>query len=517
MAKGSKKTGNESAPEIKQLLSAIGTLHTAVEDLRSVRDDEREIRESHERLNEVIENLGDAFYAIDDNDNFIYVNRRAEEWIGGVHGSLIGKNLWKSFPGSLSSKSQKMHGVAKRTRVEQHFKTEHLDSGTWFEVNIYPDKRGGLSCYFRDITDERRTNNASNLQSEQLTAIFESATDYAIFTMDESGIVSSWNKGSETIFGFAEKEIIGKSGKILFTPEDRLLGKPEEEMRTALKAGKAEDERWHLRKDGSRFFASGVMQPLRSEGARGFVKICRDQTEKLEGRAAIRARGMLQRLVEAQEEERQRIARDLHDNLGQHLTALRLKIEGLKANYGGGPAMMKAIDDAQVQAKRIDDEISFMTWELRPTALDNLGLRIALGNFVKEWSKNYGIEAEFHSARVRKSRLAADIEINLYRIAQEALNNVVKHADAKKVDVMLEYGKEDVVLIIEDNGTGFDVKAAERRSKRSNRLGLVGMRERAALLGGTLQIESARLKGSTVIARVPARVEENKPRSQRKK
>jgi signal transduction histidine kinase len=277
-------------------------------------------------------------------------------------------------------------------------------------------------------------------------------------------------------------------------------------MKTALDKGRSEDERWHLRKDGTQFFASGVMQPLRSDGVLGFVKICRDQTDKLEAQTAIRERGMLKRLVEAQEEERQRIARDLHDNMGQHLTALRLKLEGLKANYAAEPAMMKAIDETQAQAKRVDDEVSFMTWELRPTALDNLGLKNALGNFVKEWSKNYGVDAEFHSARSRRTRLTPEAEINLYRIAQEALNNVVKHAKASKADVMLEYGQESVVLVIEDNGQGFDVKAAERTSKKSKRLGLVGMRERAALLGGTLEIESARLKGTTVIARIPVRI-----------
>jgi len=288
-------------------------------------------------------------------------------------------------------------------------------------------------------------------------------------------------------------------------------------MKTALAKGRSEDERWHLRKDGTQFFAAGVMQPLKTDGAGGFVKICRDQTDKIEAQTAIRERAMLKRLVEAQEEERQRIARDLHDNMGQHLTALRLKLEGLKANFAAEPAMIKALDETQAQAKRVDDEVSFMTWELRPTALDNLGLRNALGNFVKEWSKNYDIEAEFHSARLKKSRLEPEVEINLYRIAQEALNNVVKHAKASKVDVMLEYGKNVVVLIIEDNGTGFDIKAAERRVKRTNRLGLIGMRERAALLGGTLQIESTRLKGTTVMARVPVQVDEDGTRSQRKK
>jgi two-component system sensor histidine kinase NreB len=288
-------------------------------------------------------------------------------------------------------------------------------------------------------------------------------------------------------------------------------------MTTALETGKAQDERWHMRKDGSVFFVSGVMQPLTPVGTSGFVKICRDQTDKLEAQTAIRERAILERLVRTQEEERRRIARDLHDTLGQKITALRLKLEGLKATYRAEPAFIKAFDEAQVQAKSIDEEISFMTWELRPTVLDNLGLRRALAAFVREWSKNYEIEAEFHSARQRKFRLEQELEINLYRIAQEALNNVMKHAKADKVDVMLEYGKETVVLVVEDNGVGFDVKAAQRRVKRGERLGLVGMHERAALLGGTLEIESARLKGTTVIARMPMRFEENQSRAQREK
>jgi signal transduction histidine kinase len=166
--------------------------------------------------------------------------------------------------------------------------------------------------------------------------------------------------------------------------------------------------------------------------------------------------------------------------------------------------MMKALDETQEQAKKIDDEVSFMSWELRPTALDNLGLRNALGNFVEEWSKNYKIKAEFHAVRVKRSRLEPEAEINLYRIAQEALNNVFKHAKAKKVDVILEFGKDSVVLVIEDNGVGFNPKNVGLGKKKGG-LGLVGMQERAALLGGNLEIESTRSKGTTIIARVPIR------------
>ena len=281
-------------------------------------------------------------------------------------------------------------------------------------------------------------------------------------------------------------------------------------MDTALETGRSEDERWHVRKDGSQFWASGVMQPLRTDtNVTGFVKICRDQTDKLAAEGAARERKMLQRLVTTQEDERKRIARDLHDTLGQQLTALRLKLEAVKANYGAEPAMIKGIDETQMMAKKIDDDISFLTWELRPTALDNLGLRNALASYVAEWSKNFEIPAEFHSTRLSKARLEPEVEVNLYRIAQEALNNVVKHARAKKVSVLLEFNKGEAVLVIEDDGRGFNPKARARRTDTGSGLGLIGMRERASLFGGKLAIESARGKGTTVIARVPAKFVES--------
>jgi two-component system CheB/CheR fusion protein len=390
--------------------------------------------------------------------------------------------------------------------------------GRWYDVYAFrvghPNDRL-VGVLFNEISRQKETESALRASEERLRLLMESLTDIALFTTDTASIVTSWNPGSEKIFGFTADEMVGKrSADIIFTPEDRDKGAPEKERRGALKSGKALDERWHLRKNGDRFYASGFMVPLYDGGADrrlvGFGKIAQDLTSRAQVEQVVQERERLRRLIDAQEEERQRIARDLHDHLGQQLTALRLKIEGLKANYKAEPAMMKAIDETQEQAKNIDDEVSFMTWELMPTALNNLGLRKALAAFVREWSRNYGIEAEFHTARAQRKRLASDIEVNLYRIAQEALNNIVKHAKASKADVMLEIGKQDVVLIVEDNGQGLDTKAARRRTKKG-KLGLVGMQERAALLGGTLEIESERLRGTTIIARVPIRFAEQKP------
>jgi PAS domain S-box-containing protein len=353
----------------------------------------------------------------------------------------------------------------------------------------------------RQIEDTRRWSSDTLLR-----LVTESFTDFAIMTMDPAGKVEYWNPGAEVIFGYSEAEMLGRSADVIFTAEDRKQRAPEKEREVALVKGRASDERWHARKDGSLFYASGVMVPLFENTALlGFSKIARDLTQQVQAETALRERGMLKRLVDAQEDERQRIARDLHDQLGQHLTALRLRLEGLKANYGAEPAMIRAIDQTQRLAQKIDNDVTFLAWELRPTALDNLGLRNALAHYLIEWSKNYGIPSEFHTARLRKNRLDPEIEINLYRIAQEALNNVLKHAKAGKVSCLLEFRKDDVVLVIEDDGVGFDPGRKRSKSKRGKGLGMIGMRERAALLGGTLEIESAPGAGTTVIVRVPIR------------
>ena len=151
----------------------------------------------------------------------------------------------------------------------------------------------------------------------------------------------------------------------------------------------------------------------------------------------------------------------------------------------------------------LDEEVSFLAWELRPAVLDDLGLVVAADNYVTEWSKHFEIPAEFQSTGLRKSRLDPETETNLYRIIQEALNNAYKHAKASQASVSLEKRQKNVVLIIEDDGIGFDPKQEERVTKSGRGLGLVGIRERAAIVGGSVEIESTPGKGTTIYVRVP--------------
>jgi PAS domain S-box-containing protein len=374
----------------------------------------------------------------------------------------------------------------------------------------------------------------------------DKVTNFAILFKDTEGIIEEWNAGAENIFGWTREEAVGNSILMIYTPEDRVNQVSEKEMATAAATGVAEDERWHLRKDGSLFYASGLLQPIFEDGVlTGFVKIVRDLTERVSLEAELaEARNLIEKSVShtqkmdesykvitleadrrerdhilhsalvrrvliTQEDERKRISRDLHDHLGQKLTALRLRVEVLRMEVQANERVQEQILNLEKLAREIDSEVDFLAWELRPAAIDELGLDVALDNFVKEWSKHFGIAAKFKLGRPRGQRLASVAEINLYRIAQEALNNVAKYARATSVQVMLaEEGDKNIALIVEDDGIGFDPEAATQEEKG---LGLVGMGERAAILQGELKIESADGKGTKVYARVPAMYQSDRP------
>lgn len=224
------------------------------------------------------------------------------------------------------------------------------------------------------------------------------------------------------------------------------------------------------------------------------------KNEIQERRASEDARlALLRQLVTAQEDERRRLARDLHDQLGQQLTSLRLKIDSMKATG----KISSTISDLQAIVKRLDDDVDFLAWELRPVALDELGLEAALSSYAQQWSGHFKIPVNFHG-NLGPNRLAPEVESNLYRLAQEALNNCAKHSKCKQADIILERREHHVVLIIEDDGIGFDTSTVDTE----RRLGLVGMRERAALVSGRFEIESTAGKGTTVLVRVPFQTDE---------
>ena len=272
----------------------------------------------------------------------------------------------------------------------------------------------------------------------------------------------------------------------------------------------AEERQNYLLAECARTEQTALENELRERTAE-LVKLNEDLLIEVNERtvAEVRARRFMRQLVTAQEDERRNIARDLHDHLGQQLTGLRLKLQNHKDACGDDQKLRMEVEELQVIAERVDEDLDFLEWELRPTSLDEFGLAFALANFVQEWSRHFNIPAEFHTTGFDTERLPAEVEINLYRIAQEAMNNISKHAKARAVDVLLERRNAHVTLIIEDDGRGFDPEVIDTKAD-GKKAGLLNMRERASFVGGTVDIESHPGNGTTVFVRTPISSPESK-------
>ena len=218
-------------------------------------------------------------------------------------------------------------------------------------------------------------------------------------------------------------------------------------------------------------------------------------------RAEDARKQLLHRLVDAQEQERRRIARELHDTLGQHLTALDVGLKTVGDIDGCPASVTGSLDRLRGLAARIGDEVDRLAYELRPQVLDDLGLASAIGHYVDEWSRDTGIATDVHLYGLDDRRLSEALETTVFRVVQEALTNVRRHAAASSANVVVECRGRELLAIVEDRGCGFSPERPAPDARRG--LGLVGMRERATLVGGIFDIETRPGHGTTIYLRVP--------------
>jgi two-component system CheB/CheR fusion protein len=529
------KASNEELQAMnEELRSAAEELETSKEELQSVNE---ELTTVNQELKVKIEELGltnnDFQNLINSSDvGTIFLDRNlrvkmstpAANQIFNLRRSDVGRPLtditshlrYENLHEDVSLVLQDLRTVDREVETRE---------GRWILTRIRPyrttdDRIDGVVITFQDITERRRA-------EERLRLLIDGAGDYAIFTMSDGGMIDSWNSGAERMFGYTSGEILGQDFNILFTAEDRASGQASGELDNARRRGRSADERFHIRRDGSRFYCSGTT--IRLGESLGFAKIARDlsvqqqaaealrlvqaefearlreRTGELEAEVSARAEAhrhvtnLLQKVVTAQEDERARIARDLHDQLGQQLIALRLSLQRHRDRAGAGEPS-EDLHRALELVDRVDRDLDYLSYQLRPAVLDDLGLSAALPLFVREWSEHFQTPAEFRSGGFAAGQLPKEAEIAFYRVAQEALTNVSKHAHASRVDVLLESRDGVVTLVVEDDGIGFD---PSDRSNRDTGIGLLGMEERAALIGATLQIESQPGQGTSVFLRSP--------------
>ncbi len=210
----------------------------------------------------------------------------------------------------------------------------------------------------------------------------------------------------------------------------------------------------------------------------------------------------LSQIITAQEDERKRIARELHDETGQALASLMVGLHNVDEAPTDDELRRRLNDLRQITLSTLE-EVRQMAIDLRPSVLDDLGLVVALARYTQEYGNRYQVPVDFQTVGLNGERFSPPIETALYRIVQEAATNIAKHAHALHVSVLLEKHNDQVSVIVEDDGSGFDVEAAFSSAAQDRRLGLIGMRERAALCGGTVTIESRPGHGTSFFVRIP--------------
>ena len=212
---------------------------------------------------------------------------------------------------------------------------------------------------------------------------------------------------------------------------------------------------------------------------------------------------LLNRMVSAQESERQRIARELHDHFEQYFVAMLLGLNAAEKAWSRGDKGHQGIAELKEITLSVSRDVHQLSLELRPTALDDFGLEAAMANYLEKWRERFSLDVDF-VGNLRGRRLPPPIEITLYRVLQEAMTNVAKHANAAKISVALEADPAEVRLIVEDDGTGFDKETAAAPGGPANGFGLLGIRERLAAVGGSLIIETAPKRGTALFCQIPA-------------
>jgi two-component system sensor histidine kinase UhpB len=465
----------------------------------------------------LVEAMSEGAATLSRNGAVLYCNRRFAELMSRPQEKIIGIAVQSLVAKTERDRFESLLAKAQKAVAKGEF-TLRCRDGSVVPVNLSLNQFRGykghaLGMVITDLSEQKRRHVEETRL--QLAAIVDSSQDAIIGKSLDAKIVS-WNPGAEKIYGYTADEAIGQPISILLPPE-----RAEEwpaimvRIRRGQKVEHYETKR--RRKDGTVIDVSLAVSPIKTpEGQTvGVSAVSRDITERKQAAEIKQAQTMrqllLERVLSAQEEERRRIARELHDEAGQLLTSLLVGLRTLEHARNLADVKAQGRRLREIAAQTID-EVGRLARGLHPTVLDDHGLAVALSRYVSEYIKTHNMAVDLKLNELDSSNLPSAVQIGLYRIVQEALTNVAKHSGAKAVSIKFARLATALEVAIVDNGCGFDAKAV---AVSSHRLGIQSMRERAAMLGGTVSFASPR-RGTKILVRVPLAKQDLQPLVERR-
>ena len=496
--------------ELGQLTRTFDQMAQAMEHREAERQSaDHALKVSEMRYRRLFETAQDGILILNaDTGQIDDVNPFLTDLLGYTREQLLGNKLWEIGPFKDTKASQ---AAFRELQRETYVRYDDLPLETSagkpinveFVSNVYQANGAKvIQCNIRDITKRKHAEARLQLQSTALEAAAN-----AIIITDRSGAISWANSAFTRLTGYSATEVLGANMRLLKS------GQHDQAFYQNLWQTILNGKIWHAeiinrRKNGSLYTEDNTITAVRN--AHGeithFISVKEDITERKQAETkrkeySRKLQVLSRRLVEAQETERRNIARELHDEIGQALTVMQLNLQAMLQSPDAD-GLTPRLDESLKVVERVLEQVHDISLDLRPSMLDDLGLEPALRWYTERQAALAGLQAEF-AIDPLEHRLDPIIETECFRIAQEALTNVVRHAQARTVTVELHTKDGRLHLGVRDDGVGFEVAPVREQAVRGVSLGLLSMEERAVLAGGGLEFKSSPGQGTDVQAWFP--------------
>ena len=494
---------NGSFRHIEARLSCTGeTSVVTLIDLTGRKRAEEAIKESEKRYRRIVETTNEGVWLLDSTLHTSYVNRQLAGMLGYEPGEMVGRSVLDFyFPEDVEHKKQvlerRQHGL--REQFEERLRRSD-GSELWVRMAANPIAKDtgefdGALAMVADITEHRRAEEALRKSEEKLSKIFRTSPTLINLTNARTHRYLDVNDAFERTTGYSREEVIGRT-----TVELGIWADPQRrgELLEQLQAeGRVRNEEFRLRtKTGE--IRTGLLSSelIEIEGETYTVTAVADITERKRAEEALAS--VSRRLIEAQEQERARIARELHDDIVQRLVMVNFGLEGLQHDHPDLPAAAGSrIDKLREQTVKIVDDVQSLSHELHSSKLEVMGMGAAMRAFCREFSEHQKVEIDFETHDLPSS-LSPNICLCLFRVLQEAVRNSTKHSGVRRFEVRSWGTPDEIHLTVKDSGAGFEIEAA----RKGRGLGLISMEERLKLVNGTFSVESQPQGGTTIHASV---------------
>lgn len=460
-----------------------------------------ELKNSEERLRSILDNSSSAIYIKDIHGKHILVNRHFSSIFNMTFENIKGITDYDLFPSDVADSIKEKDQIVLKTKKPIEYEETVVINGkqriyfsTKFPLLNTNNDVYALCGISTDITKHKRAEEALNKSEEKFHSYIESAPD-GIFIADSQGKYRDVNSAACKLLGYSKEELLTMSIPDILEPVcvDRAL----EDFNQLMRKGEFSGEYVYLKKDGTLFDMSLDAVKISDNMYLGFTK---DITDRKKAEETLR--DFTRKLVESQESERKRIAAELHDSLAQDLLVITNEIKYYVKSSSANAGELEPLKRASTLAIQIIDQIREISYDLRPSQLDKLGFKKGVESLVGRLSRSSGIVIS-SDIRLGSFKIPPDIEINIFRIIQEGLNNVIKHSEAKSCFVKVFHKNNMLFVKISDKGKGFNPDSSLHKDRSKKKFGLKGINERATIIGGTFTLDSISQKGTTLNISIP--------------